>query len=392
MNYDKFVNGTVKAIKPSGIRKFFDVVSEKKNAISLGVGEPDFDTPWLGRNSAIRSIQKGLTQYTSNSGMPRLRELISAYYAKRYSLEYDYAKEIIVTVGASEAIDLALRATIEPGDEVLIPDPSYVSYSPCVMLAGGTPVSVPCYENDGFALTPSSLEAVITEKTKILVLPYPNNPTGGIMTREQLLSIAKIVIARDLFVISDEIYSELTYNESGHVSIASIDGMKERTAVINGFSKSFAMTGWRLGYVLAPKPICDAMYKIHQYTIMCAPTPAQYAGVAILEEELSNGFLAVNEMRSQYDMRRRYVYNTLKEYGFETFEPQGAFYVFPSVKGFGYTGERFASALLDKESVAVVPGNAFGASGENYIRISYAYSMPSLTKALERIFRFVESL
>lgn len=392
MDYDKYLNATVKDIQPSGIRKFFDIVAEDKSAISLGVGEPDFDTPWLGRNAAIKSIQKGFTQYSSNCGMPRLRELISEYYVERFGVRYDPLHEIIVTVGASEAIDLALRSVITPGDEVLVPDPSYVSYCPCIRLSGGVPVSIPCESSNGFIVTPEHLLSSITDKTKAIILPYPNNPTGGVMTERDIEKIADIIVQRDLLVISDEIYSELTYNDEGHYSVAQSPVLRERSIVINGFSKSFAMTGWRLGYVLAPAPISYAMYKIHQYTIMCAPTCAQYAALAILEEELKNGFSTVHDMRDEYDIRRRYVFNTLTQMGFEVFAPMGAFYVFPSVKPFGMDGEAFANGLLEKKHVAVVPGDAFGPSGKNHIRISYAYSMTSLKKALDRIGEFITEL
>ncbi len=389
MDYSRYLNPTVKDIQPSGIRKFFDIVAEDKNAISLGVGEPDFDTPWLGRNAAIKSIQKGYTQYSSNCGMPALRERISEYYSVRYGVKYDPNHEIIVTVGASEAIDLALRALIVPGDEVLVPDPSYVSYCPCVRLSGGVPVAIKCEQSNGFIVTPEHLLDAITDKTKILILPYPNNPTGGIMTKSDIDAIARIIAEKDIFVVSDEIYSELTYSDEGHYSVACHPLLKERSVIINGFSKAFAMTGWRLGYVLAPEPITFAMYKIHQYTIMCAPTCAQYAALAILEEELANGFATVREMRDEYDLRRRYVFSALKKMNFDVFAPMGAFYVFPSVSSFGKDGEEFANELLYKKHVAVVPGGAFGASGKNNIRISYAYSMQSLKKALDRIGEFV---
>lgn len=392
MDYSRYLNPTVTDIRPSGIRKFFDIVAEDKNAISLGVGEPDFDTPWLGRNAAIKSIQKGYTQYSSNCGMPELRNLISEYYSVRYGVKYDPKHEIIVTVGASEAIDLALRALIVPGDEVLVPDPSYVSYCPCVRLSGGIPVPIECEQSNGFIVTPEHLLAAITDKTKIVILPYPNNPTGGIMTKSDIDKIAKIIADRDLLVISDEIYSELTYSDEGHYSVSSHPLLKERSVIINGFSKSFAMTGWRLGYVLAPEPITYAMYKIHQYTIMCAPTCAQYAALAILEEELGNGFATVTEMRNEYDLRRRYVFSVLKKMNFDVFAPMGAFYAFPSVRSFGTDGEEFANRLLAEKHVAVVPGGAFGSSGKNNVRISYAYSMQSLRKALDRIGEFVKEI
>ena len=392
IDYSKYLNSKVKSIKPSGIRKFFDIVAEQKNAISLGVGEPDFDTPWIGRDASIKSIQKGYTQYSSNCGMLPLRELISDYYATRYGLRYNPKTEIVITVGASEAIDMALRAIVSADDEILVPDPSYVSYCPCITLAGGKPVSIKCDASNGFIVTKENLENAITPKTKAIILPYPNNPTGGIMTKEDLEDLTETIVKNDLLIISDEIYSELTYNAKGHFSVAQIPQLRERSIVINGFSKSFAMTGWRLGYVLAPEEITYAMFKIHQYTIMCAPTPAQYAGVAILKEELKNGFSTVLDMKNEYDLRRRYVVSYLREIGFDIFEPQGAFYVFPDVSKFGMDGETFANALLEKSQVAVVPGVAFGSSGKNHIRISYAYSMANLKKALDRIKYFIENL
>lgn len=392
IDYKKYLNSTVLGLQPSGIRKFFDIVAEDKSAISLGVGEPDFDTPWLGRNAAIKSIQKGYTQYTSNCGMMPLRERISDYYVSRFGVKYDPKTEIVVTVGASEGIDLALRTLLAPGDEVLVPDPSYVSYRPCILLSGGTPVPIPCSAENGFIVTPEALLSVITEKTKAIILPYPNNPTGGIMTKKDIENIERIIVDNDLLVLSDEIYCELTYNEEGHYSVCQSPALKERSIVINGFSKAFAMTGWRLGYVLAPAEITYAMYKIHQYTIMCAPTNAQYAALAILEEELKAGFRTVLDMRDEYDLRRRYVVTSLREMGFDVFTPMGAFYVFPSVSKFGMTGEKFAETLLEKKHVAVVPGSAFGVSGENHIRISYAYSMESLKKALGRIAEFTKNL
>ena len=391
MDYSKILNKTIQDVKPSGIRKFFDIVAEQKDAISLGVGEPDFDTPWIGRNEAIKSLRNGYTSYTSNLGMLELRDLISKYYLTRYDLEYDKNTEIIVTVGASEGIDLAIRSLITFGDEVLVPDPSYVSYSPCVRFAGGTPISIKCNASNGFIITNDELEKVITPKTKAIILPYPNNPTGGIMTKEELEAIRNTIIKHNLIVISDEIYSELTYVNK-HVSIATLDGMKERTIVINGFSKAYSMTGFRLGYCLGPKEIIHSMYKIHQYTIMCAPTTSQFCAISILKDELSNNFTSVKEMKEEYNLRRNYVYNSLRKIGFDVFEPNGAFYVFPSVKKFGLNGEKFAEKLLYEQKVAVVPGNAFGSSGDDHIRISYAYSMENLTKAFERIRTFIQNL
>lgn len=390
MNYDKYLNKKVKDIPPSGIRKFFDIVAERKDAISLGVGEPDFDTQWVCRDAAIKSIQKGYTQYTSNAGLLKLRELIAKYYSERYSVDYDPKTDIIVTVGASEGIDLSLRAIVCPGDDILVPAPSYVSYSPCVTLAGGNAVSVECYQKDDFRVTVESLEKAITPNTKALLLPYPNNPTGAILEEKELIKIAKFVIENDLLVISDEIYSELTYTQKGHISIASIEGMKERCIVLNGFSKAFAMTGWRLGYLLAPSEICKTIYKIHQYAIMCAPTPSQYAGVAGLESGFKDNFAEIAKMRDQYDMRRRFLVKSLNDMGLECFEPKGAFYVFPCVKSLNMTGDEFANLLFQEENLAVVPGSAFGDSGKYYIRISYAYSIKKIEEALIRIKAFVE--
>lgn len=375
----------VVAIKPSGIRKFFDLVSEMKDAISLGVGEPDFDTPWHIREEGIYSLEKGRTFYTSNAGLKELKIEIAEYLKRRCQMSYDFQKEILVTVGGSEAIDLALRAMLDPGDEVLLPMPSYVSYLPCVTLADGVPVTIELKEENQFKLTKEELLAHITDKTKILVMPFPNNPTGAIMTREDLQDIVDIVIAKDLFVISDEIYSELTY-QGEHVSIASFPGMKERTVVINGFSKAYAMTGWRMGYAAAPEIILQQMLKIHQFAIMCAPTTSQYAAV----EALRNGDDDVERMRQAYDQRRRFLLHELRRIGFQVFEPFGAFYMFPSIKQFGMTSDEFATKLLEEEKVAVVPGTAFGECGEGFLRISYAYSIENLKIALERIERFVK--
>ncbi|HIZ79997.1 MAG TPA: aminotransferase class I/II-fold pyridoxal phosphate-dependent enzyme [Candidatus Lachnoclostridium stercorigallinarum] len=374
-------------IPPSGIRKFFDIVSEMDDAISLGVGEPDFDTPWHIREEGIYSLEKGRTFYTSNAGLKELKVEICNYLKRRCDVLYDPDGEVMVTVGGSEAIDIALRAMLEPGDEVLIPQPSYVSYVPCTILANGTPVIIELEEKDEFRLTPEKLLEKITPKTKILIMPFPNNPTGAIMEREDLEKIAEIVEEKDLFVISDEIYSELTY-KGQHVTIASLPGMKERTVLINGFSKSYAMTGWRLGYAAAPKEILKQMLKIHQFAIMCAPTTSQYAAVSALK----NGDGDVETMREAYDQRRRYLVHALREMGLECFEPYGAFYVFPSIKKFGMTSDEFATRLLREEKVAVVPGTAFGDSGEGFLRLSYAYSLESLKEALDRIRRFVERL
>lgn len=374
-------------IEPSGIRKFFDIVNEMEDAISLGVGEPDFDTPWHIREEGIYSLEKGRTFYTSNAGLKELKIEISRYMERKFHLEYDFNHEIIVTVGGSEAIDIAMRAMLDPGDEVLIPQPSFVCYPPCALLAGGKPVIIELKEENEFRLTAEEVLAAITPKTKILVLPFPNNPTGSVMEKEDLEAIAKVVIEHDLFVISDEIYSELTYGFS-HISIASLPGMQERTITINGFSKSYAMTGWRLGYACGPREIMEQMLKIHQFAIMCAPTTSQYAAV----EALRNGDSDVEKMRQEYDGRRRYLLHRLREMGIECFEPYGAFYMFPSIKQFGMTSEEFAKQLLEKEKVAVVPGTAFGASGEGFLRISYAYSLEDLKAALERIENFVRTL
>ena len=378
---------TIKTIQPSGIRKFFDIVSEMEDAISLGVGEPDFDTPWRVRDEAIYSLEKGRTFYTSNAGLKELKVEIANYLDRRYDLHYDYKNEMLITVGGSEAIDIALRAMLDPGDEVLIPQPSYVSYLPCTVLANGTPVVINLKEENQFRLTPEELEAAITDKTKILIMPFPNNPTGAVMEREDLEKIAEVVKKHDLYVLSDEIYSELTYLEK-HVSIASLPGMKERTVLINGFSKSHAMTGWRLGYACAPEVIIQQMLKIHQFAIMCAPTTSQYAAV----EAIKNCDEDVAMMREQYDARRRYLLKRFREMGLQCFEPFGAFYIFPSIKEFGMTSDEFATRLLKEQKVAVVPGTAFGDCGEGFLRISYAYSLENLRTALDRIQIFVDEL
>ncbi len=382
------MNDKIVSIPPSGIRKFFDIVSDMKDAISLGVGEPDFDTPWHIREEGIYSLEKGRTFYTSNAGLKELKVEIHNYLRRRCDVTYDADTEIMVTVGGSEAIDAAMRAMINPGDEVLIPQPSYVSYMPCAVLADGVPVIIELEEKDQFRLTPEKLLEKLTPKSKILVLPFPNNPTGAIMEREDLEKIAKIVEEHDLFVISDEIYAELTYGTEKHVSIASLPGMKERTVLINGFSKAYAMTGWRLGYACAPSVILEQMLKIHQYAIMCAPTTSQYAAVTALRD----GDADVQHMRESYDQRRRYLIHAFEEMGLDCFEPLGAFYMFPSIKRFGLTSDEFATRLLSLEKVAVVPGTAFRVSGEGYLRVSYAYSLKSLKEALGRIERFVNRL
>ena len=383
----KPLSDIVETIKPSGIRKFFDIVSEMKDAISLGVGEPDFDTPWHIRDEGIYALSKGKTFYTSNAGLKELREEICKYLKRTQNIEYNPLKEVIVTVGGSEAIDIGLRAIVNYGDEVIIPQPAYVSYEPCTILAGAKPVIINLKAENEFRLTAEELENAITDKTKILILPFPNNPTGAIMEREDLEKIAKIIIKHDLYVISDEIYSELTY-KGEHISIASIAGMTERTILINGFSKAYAMTGWRLGYACGPEAIIKQMTKIHQFAIMCAPTTSQYAAV----EALKNGDEDVKMMRQAYNQRRRFLLNAFKEMNVKCFEPYGAFYVFPCIKEFGMTSEEFATKFLEEEKVAAVPGNAFGESGEGYLRISYAYSLENLKIAMERFKRFVENL
>lgn len=383
----KPLSDAVLGLKPSGIRKFFDIVSEMKDAISLGVGEPDFDTPWHIRDEGIYALEKGKTFYTSNAGLKELREEICNYQKRHQNINYNPLNEVIVTVGGSEAIDIGLRAIINAGDEVIIPQPSYVSYEPCAILAGAKPVTIALKAENEFRLTPEELEAVITEKTKVLILPYPNNPTGAIMGREDLEKIADIIIKNDIYVMSDEIYGALTYNGE-HVSIASLEGMKERTILIDGFSKAFAMTGWRLGYACGPEHIIKQMTKIHQFAIMCAPTTSQYAAV----EALKNGEDDVKAMRQAYNQRRRYLMNAFKEMGLECFEPFGAFYVFPCIKEFGMTSEEFATRFLEEERVAAVPGSAFGDSGEGFLRISYAYSLDNLKIAMERLKNFVEKL
>ena len=378
---------TIVNIKPSGIRKFFDIVSEMKDAISLGVGEPDFDTPWHVRDEGIYSLEKGRTFYTSNSGLNELKEEISNYLDRRCHVHYNPKNEIIVTVGGSEGIDIAMRAILDPGDEVLIPQPSYVSYEPCCLLAGGKPVVIELKAENEFRLTKQELLDAITDKTKLLVLPFPNNPTGAIMEKEDLEEIAEVIIEKDIFVLSDEIYSELSY-KGDHVSITSLPGMKERTILINGFSKAYAMTGWRLGYACGPKEIIEQMLKIHQFAIMCAPTTSQYAAV----EAMKNGDEDVAKMREAYNQRRRFLMHAFREMGLECFEPYGAFYVFPCIKEFGMTSEEFATRFLEEEKVAVVPGTAFGDCGEGFLRISYAYSLDNLKIALNRMAHFVDRL
>ena len=377
----------VQDIKPSGIRKFFDIVYEMEDAISLGVGEPDFDTPWRIRDDAIYSLEKGKTSYTGNAGLMELKVEIAAYLKRRFDLDYDPKNEMMVTVGGSEAIDLALRAMIDPGDEVLIPQPSYVSYDPCAYLIGGVPVPIPLKEEDEFRLTAEGLREKITEKSKVLVLPFPNNPTGAIMEKKDLEEIAEVVKEHDLFVITDEIYAELTYQKQ-HFSIAALPGMKERTVYINGFSKAYAMTGWRLGYACAPNEILSQMLKIHQYAIMCAPTTSQYGAITAVrdcDEEVA-------AMRDEYNGRRRYLLKRFEKMGLKCFEPFGAFYVFPSIKEFGLSSDEFATGFLTEKKVAVVPGTAFGECGEGFLRISYAYSLNHLRNAMDRLEEFISEL
>ena len=388
MENRKVLSDKTVGLKPSGIRKFFDLVSEMKDAISLGVGEPDFDTPWHIRDEGIYSLEKGRTFYTSNSGLKELRQEICRYMKRTQDIDYVWDKEVFITVGGSEAIDLMFRAMINEGDEVLIPQPSYVSYEPCAILADAAPVIINLKNENQFRLTPEELEAAITPRSKILVLPFPNNPTGGIMEKEDLEAIREIIIKNDLYVLSDEIYGELTYTGKPHVPIASLSGMKERTVVVNGFSKAYAMTGWRLGFACGPREIISQMVKIHQYAIMCAPTTSQYAAV----EALRNGDDDVRMMRESYNERRRFVLHMLNEMGIPCFEPMGAFYVFPCIKEFGLSSEDFANRLLAEEKVAIVPGTAFGDSGEGFLRISYAYSIDNLRKALTRLSRFVARL
>lgn len=384
INYEELMVKRIQEVPPSGIRKFFDIANEMGDAISLGVGEPDFDTPWHIREEAIYTLEKGKTIYTANAGLLELRKEICAYMQRRFNLTYSPTKQTLVTVGGSEGIDLALRILLEPGDEVLIPEPCYVAYAPCVIFTGATPVAIPTKAENKFKLTPEELNQYITPKTKALILPYPNNPTGAIMEQEDLEKIADVLRETNIITISDEIYAELTYGKK-HVSIASIPGMYERTIVLSGFSKTYAMTGWRLGYALGPEPLIGLMTKMHQFAIMCAPTTSQYAAV----EAMRNGDEDVREMRQSYDHRRRFMVEKFREMGLDCFEPEGAFYVFPSIQKTGMTSEEFCKTLLQEEKVAVVPGSAFGKSGEGFIRCSYAYSIEELKEALTRIARFV---
>lgn len=388
IDYDKYLNDLIKTVKPSGIRKFFDIANEMDNVISLSIGEPDFQTPWHIRDEGIKSLEKGKTWYSPNRGFAELREEISKYYERRFGISYDAKSQTLVTVGGSEAIDLAFRTLVQQGDEVIIPEPSFVCYEPLAVMAGGVPVIINTKNEDNFRLKAEDLEAAITPKTKLLVLPFPNNPTGAIMEREDLEKIAEVVLKHDLLVLSDEIYSELTYGNKRHVSIASLDNMYERTIVINGFSKSYAMTGWRLGYALGPDPVIAQMTKLHQYGIMSAPTTAQYAAI----EALRNGDRDVCKMRDEYDMRRRLVVDGFNDMGLSCFEPFGAFYVFPCIKSTGLSSEEFCTRLIMDKHVAVVPGTAFGKCGEGFVRVSYSYSLKHLKIALSRIREFLEEL
>lgn len=386
MNYDNILNEKIKSIPPSGIRKFFDVAATMKDAISLGVGEPDFVTPWSVREAGIYSLEKGRTYYTANAGLMELRQEICTYNKRKFDVEYDPASEVLVTVGGSEAIDLMIRCIIEPGEEVLVPEPSFVCYKQCATISGGIPVPIETKEEDNFRLLPEQLKAHITDKTKLLILPFPNNPTGGVMSREDLEAIAEVLRGTDIMVLSDEIYGELRYGDEKHTPFSAIDGMRERTVIVNGFSKTFAMTGWRLGYALGPAPIIKAMTKLHQYGIMSSPTTSQFAAI----EALRSCDRDVENMRQEYNYRRRYIVDGFRNMGLSCFEPLGAFYVFPCIKSLGMTSEEFAEKLLLEEKVAVVPGNAFGESGEGFIRCSYAYSIDNIKEALVRIERFVE--
>ncbi|MBQ6816369.1 MAG: aminotransferase class I/II-fold pyridoxal phosphate-dependent enzyme [Clostridia bacterium] len=388
MNYNDILNNTIKDVKPSGIRKFFDIAESIEGVISLGVGEPDFPTPWNVRSAGIRSLEKGKTRYTSNKGLEDLRKEISRYMQRKYSISYNPADEILITVGGSEAIDMCIRSVVNPGDEVIIPQPSYVCYEPIVKLAGGVPVIIETKAENEFKLTPEELKEKITDKTKALILPYPCNPTGAIMEKKDLEKIAEILKNTNILIISDEIYSELTFSESKHISIAAIDGMKERTVVINGFSKSFSMTGWRLGFACGPKEILTQIIKIHQYAIMCAPTVSQYAAI----EALKNCDDAVQEMLEEYDSRRRLIVKGFNDLGLTCREPKGAFYAFPCIKSTGMTSEEFCEKLLLSKNVALVPGTAFGLGGEGYVRASYCYSVEHINKALSRIAEFLNEI
>ena len=388
INYDKFLNDSLVQVKPSGIRKFFAIAEEMDNVISLGVGEPDFKTPWHIRQKGIEYLERGRTRYTSNAGLLELRQEVTAYYKRKYNIEYDANSEVLITVGGSEGIDMAIRSVVNPGDEVLVVEPSFVCYKPIVEVSSGIAKPIVTLQENDFRLTPEELEAAITPKTKMLILPYPNNPTGGIMSKEDLEKLTEIIIKNDILVLSDEIYSELTYTDEGHTSIASLDGMQERTIVINGFSKTYSMTGWRLGYVLGPAPIVKQMTKLHQFAIMSAPTNSQYAAI----DALKNGDNDIKKMKRDYDMRRRFTVDGFRKIGLECFEPKGAFYVFPCIKSTGLSSEEFCEELIKAKRVAVVPGNAFGDCGEGYIRVSYCYSIENIKEAIRRIGEFVKEL
>lgn len=387
LDYASLMSRTVQQLKPSGIRKFFDILGDRKDVISLTVGEPDFATPWHVRDAAVESLQSGKTYYTSNAGLPELRNEIAAYLRRRFDLDYDGKNEIVVTVGGSEGIDLAIRTMINPGDEVILPQPAFVCYEPLIEMAGGIPVIINTQEKNRFKLMPEELRAAITPRTKLLILPYPNNPTGAIMTKEDLAPIAAILRETDICILSDEIYAELTYDRP-HISIASLEGMRERTIVVNGFSKAYAMTGWRLGFTAAPAPITRQMVKVHQFAIMCAPTVSQYAAI----EALRNGDEDIAYMAEDYNRRRRYIVNGFRTMGIDCFEPEGAFYVYPNISRFGMTSDAFCERLLYEHNVAIVPGTAFGACGEGFARVSYAYSIKHISTALERIEHFIQSL
>lgn len=388
INYSDFLNENIRNIKPSGIRKYFSIAEEMDDVISLGVGEPDFLTPWHIRKKGIETLECGKTRYTANAGLIELRNEISAFYKAKHNVEYNPKSEILVTVGGSEGIDMCIRALISPGDEVLVVEPSFVCYKPIIEMCGGVAVSLETKNENNFKLTAKELEAAITDKTKMLVLPFPNNPTGAVMRKDDLVAIAKVIKAHNLFVLSDEIYSALTYGDQSHVTIASLNGMKERTVVINGFSKTYAMTGWRLGYALGPAPVIEQMTKLHQFAIMSAPTNSQYAAI----EALRNGDNDIKKMRDDYDMRRRFTVNAFREIGLECFEPEGAFYVFPCIKSTGLTSDAFCERLIMSKRVAVIPGNAFGDSGEGFIRVSYCYSIDNIKEAVRRIGEFVKEL
>lgn len=388
IDYDRFLNDNLVQVKPSGIRKFFAIAEEMDNVISLGVGEPDFKTPWHIRQKGIEYLERGVTRYTANAGLIELRNEIAEYYKRRFGLEYSGKDEVLVTVGGSEGIDMAIRSVVQPGDEVLVVEPSFVCYKPIVEVSGGIAKTIVTVEENEFRLMPDELEAAITDKTKMLILPYPNNPTGGIMSRDDLLAIKDIIIKHDILVLSDEIYSELTYTEEGHTSIASLEGMQERTIIINGFSKTYSMTGWRLGYALGPAPIIKQMTKLHQFAIMSAPTNSQYAAI----DALRNGDYDIQKMRKEYDMRRRFIVQGFRDIGLDCFEPRGAFYAFPCIKSTGLSSDEFAERLIKAKRVAVVPGTAFGDCGEGFIRVSYCYSIDNIKEAIRRIGEFVKEL